>query len=110
MKLFFFLQSFERAMKFSHEQPHVWLQWSLCLISLGRYVHGFAVLKEAVRLSSTKVIPCLLAAKVCYEQLNRVRKTFIFGSKRFFSIENFKDEALYFSFSLRNNLIGSLSF
>ncbi|XP_012272364.1 tetratricopeptide repeat protein 7B [Orussus abietinus] len=67
-------ESFERAMKFSHEEVHVWTQYALCLISLGRYTHAYSVLKVVARLSPQKVMPCLLAARVCYEQLNSIQE------------------------------------
>ncbi|KAF7408227.1 hypothetical protein HZH68_003074 [Vespula germanica] len=65
-------ESFERAMKFSHEEAHTWTQYALCLISLGKYMHAYTVLKVVARLSSHKVVPCLLAARLCYEQFNRI--------------------------------------
>ncbi|XP_063224947.1 tetratricopeptide repeat protein 7B [Bacillus rossius redtenbacheri] len=65
-------ESFERAMKFSFEEHHVWTQFGLCLVSMGHYGHALAVLKEVARLTPTKVMPCLLAARVCYEHLNKV--------------------------------------
>ncbi|GAB1861018.1 Tetratricopeptide repeat protein 7B [Camponotus japonicus] len=65
-------ESFERAMKFSHEEAHVWTQYALCLISMGRYMHAYKVLKVVARLSPQKVMPCLLAARLCYEQLNMI--------------------------------------
>ncbi|XP_076163530.1 tetratricopeptide repeat domain 7 isoform X1 [Ptiloglossa arizonensis] len=67
-------ESFERAMKFSHEEAHVWTQCALCLISMGRYMHAYRVLKVVTRLSPQKVMPCLLAAKLCYEQLNMIKE------------------------------------
>lgn len=63
-------------MKFSHEEAHVWTQCALCLISMGRYMHAYRVLKVVARLSPQKVMPCLLAARLCYEQLNMVRIVF----------------------------------
>jgi len=65
-------ESFERAMKFSFEEPHVWMQHALCLYTMGQYSHAVAVLKEVSRLLPTKVIPCLLAARICYEHLNQI--------------------------------------
>ncbi|RLU17711.1 hypothetical protein DMN91_009948 [Ooceraea biroi] len=65
-------ESFERAMKFSHEEAHIWTQYALCLISMGRYMHAYRVLKVVARLSPQKVMPCLLAARLCYEQLNMI--------------------------------------
>lgn len=65
-------ESFERAMKFSHEEAHTWTQYALCLISLGKYMHAYTVLKVVTRLSPHKAVPCLLAARLCYEQFNRI--------------------------------------
>ncbi|XP_068086272.1 tetratricopeptide repeat protein 7B isoform X2 [Anabrus simplex] len=65
-------ESFERAMKFSFEEPHVWMQHALSLVAMGNYAHALAVLKEVARLVPNKVVPCLLAAKICYEHLNQV--------------------------------------
>ncbi|CAG2056515.1 unnamed protein product [Timema podura] len=53
-----------------HEEPHVWTQYGLCLVSMGHYVQALSVLKEVARLTPTKVTPCLLAARICYEHLN----------------------------------------
>lgn len=61
-------------MKFSHEEAHIWTQYALCLISMGRYMHAYRVLKVVARLSPQKVMPCLLAARLCYEQLNMVSR------------------------------------
>lgn len=59
-------------MKFSYGEVHVWTQYALCLISLGQYVHAYNVLDKASKLAAQKVMPCLLAAKLCYEHLNKV--------------------------------------
>ncbi|XP_043275084.1 tetratricopeptide repeat protein 7B isoform X2 [Venturia canescens] len=67
-------ESFERAMKFSHQEVHVWTQYALCLINLARYTHAYAVLKVVARLSPSKVVPCLLAARLCYEHLNMIKE------------------------------------
>ncbi|XP_014242615.1 tetratricopeptide repeat protein 7B isoform X2 [Cimex lectularius] len=63
-------ESLERALKFSYEETHIWLQRALCLESLGQYIQGFAVAKEVARMLPNKVTPCLLAAKICYQHLN----------------------------------------
>ena len=39
-------------------------------------MHAYRVLKVVARLSPQKVMPCLLAARLCYEQLNMVRIMF----------------------------------
>nr|XP_022901602.1 tetratricopeptide repeat protein 7B isoform X1 [Onthophagus taurus]XP_022901603.1 tetratricopeptide repeat protein 7B isoform X2 [Onthophagus taurus] len=63
-------ESLERAMKFSFDEPHLWKQHALSLISMGRNEHALSVLKEVIRLEPTKSINNLLAAKLCYEHLN----------------------------------------
>lgn len=65
-------ESFERAMKFSHSEGHVWMQHALCLISLGKHALAYSVLKIVTQLSPQKVMPCLLAARLCYANLNLV--------------------------------------
>ncbi|KAK0159729.1 hypothetical protein PV327_010814 [Microctonus hyperodae] len=67
-------ESFERAMKFSHEEVHVWMQYALCLINLGRYSQAHSVLEVVARLSPQKVMPCLLSARLCYEHLNLIKE------------------------------------
>jgi len=39
-------------------------------------MHAYRVLKVVARLSPQKVMPCLLAARLCYEQLNMVNYIF----------------------------------
>lgn len=65
-------ESFERAMKFSYEEPHVWEQQALSLICMGRFTHALAALQEVTRLQAYKALPCMLAARLCYEHLGRV--------------------------------------
>ncbi|KAG8235328.1 hypothetical protein J437_LFUL003611 [Ladona fulva] len=65
-------ESFERALKFSFEEPHVWMQRALCLVSSGKYALALPVLSQVSRLLPTSPLPCLLAARLCYEHLNRV--------------------------------------
>lgn len=67
-------ESFERAMKFSHGESHVWMQHALCLISLEKHGLAYSVLKIVTRLSPQKVMPCLLAARLCYANLNLVQE------------------------------------
>lgn len=57
-------------MKFSFEEPHLWKQHALSLISIGRYEQALSVLKEVIRLEPNKAVNCLLAAKLSYEHLN----------------------------------------
>ncbi|CAG0879431.1 unnamed protein product [Darwinula stevensoni] len=63
---------FERAMKFSFEEKHIWSQFALCLYSSGLYPRSLATLKEAIRLSPSATHLHLLAARTCFEHLNQV--------------------------------------
>ncbi|XP_034253194.1 tetratricopeptide repeat protein 7B [Thrips palmi] len=65
-------ESFERAMKFSANEPMAWLQHALCLITAGKHAHGLSVLREATILDPASVSPCLVAARACYETLNLI--------------------------------------
>ncbi|KAK5650974.1 hypothetical protein RI129_002003 [Pyrocoelia pectoralis] len=63
-------ESFERAMKFSFEESHVWRQHALSLITAGRYVDALGIFKEVIRLEPNQSVNCLLVARLCYEHLN----------------------------------------
>ncbi|CAB0019312.1 unnamed protein product [Nesidiocoris tenuis] len=63
-------ESLERALKFSYEEPHIWFQRALCLENMGQYGLALTVTKEVARMLNTKVMPCLLAAKICFQHLN----------------------------------------
>lgn len=61
-------------MKFSFEEPHVWEQHALSLMSMGCHLHALAVLKEVAHLQPTRAMPCMLAARLCFEHLGRTRE------------------------------------
>lgn len=65
-------ESLERALKFSYEESHIWMQRALCLENMGRYIEALAILKEVIRMQTTKVMPCLLAARICYAHVNDI--------------------------------------
>ncbi|KAM7300150.1 tetratricopeptide repeat protein 7B [Ixodes scapularis] len=67
-------ESFERAMKFAFEEYHVWMQFSLALLSSGKFSRACLMLKECARLQPHNSFPCLLAAKVCLEHLGSVEE------------------------------------
>lgn len=48
------------------------MQRALCLESMGLHVQALAVAKEVARMAPSKVMPCLLAARICYQHLNNV--------------------------------------
>ncbi|XP_067119530.1 tetratricopeptide repeat protein 7B isoform X2 [Centruroides vittatus] len=65
-------ESFERAMKFAFEEFHIWFQFALSLTSAGKHNRAYLVLQECIRLQPNNPLPCLIAARICYENLNQV--------------------------------------
>ncbi|KAI5727260.1 hypothetical protein M8J76_017120 [Diaphorina citri] len=65
-------ESLERALKFSYGEAHVWVQYALCLDSMGHFDLALNVLDQVARLTPTKVLPCLLAARMCFQNLNKL--------------------------------------
>lgn len=65
-------KSFERAMKFSADDVHVWTQQALCLEAAGRHVKALEVLTQVICMQPSAVVPCLLAARICYQHLFKV--------------------------------------
>ncbi|KAL1509001.1 hypothetical protein ABEB36_003810 [Hypothenemus hampei] len=63
-------ESLERSMKFSFEDPHLWKQHALALLTMGNYEHSLAVFKEVIRLEPNNCSNRLVAAKLCYAHLN----------------------------------------
>lgn len=65
-------ESFEKALKFSFGEQHIWRQYALCLVSLGRNEQAVKALKESSKLTPQDLIPCLLSSRICYETLNQI--------------------------------------
>lgn len=65
-------ESFEKALKFSFGEQHIWRQYALSLVSLGRNEQAVKALKEASKLTPHDSIPCLLSSRICYETLNQI--------------------------------------
>ncbi|XP_074033304.1 tetratricopeptide repeat domain 7 isoform X2 [Leptinotarsa decemlineata] len=63
-------ESLERSMKFSFEEPHLWKQHALSLLTTNKYEHSLSVLKEVIRMEPDDASNYLVAAKLCYEHLN----------------------------------------
>ncbi|XP_015922937.1 tetratricopeptide repeat protein 7B isoform X2 [Parasteatoda tepidariorum] len=68
------VDSFERAMKFAFEEQHIWTQFALSLISAGKHSRAYMVLHEVARLQPKNSLPCLLASRICYENLDLPEK------------------------------------
>lgn len=67
-------ESFEKALKFSFGEQHVWRQYALSLASLGRQAHAVRALQELSKLVPHDPQPCLLSARLCYEHLGLIRQ------------------------------------
>ncbi|XP_014672709.1 PREDICTED: tetratricopeptide repeat protein 7B-like [Priapulus caudatus] len=65
-------ETFERAMKFSFEDFHIWFQFALALICSGKYKRALHVLKECMNINPSEPVIPLLAAKICLEQLYKL--------------------------------------
>lgn len=66
-------ESFEKALKFSFGEEHIWRQYSLCLVALGRNEQAVKALKESSKLAQHDTIPCLMSSRICYETLNQIQ-------------------------------------
>lgn len=67
-------ESFEKALKFSFGGQHIWRQYAMCLVSLGRNEQAITALKESSKLTPNDAIPCLMSSRICYETLNRIQE------------------------------------
>lgn len=66
-------ESFEKALKFSFGEQHIWRQYALSLATLGRHAHALRALEQSTKLAPTDAVQCLVSARICYEHLDRVR-------------------------------------
>lgn len=66
--------SFEKALKFAFGEQHVWRQYALSLISLGRHPHALNALKESTKLSPNDTVQLLMTARLCYESLGLIHE------------------------------------
>lgn len=73
--------SFEKALKFSFGEQHVWRQYALTLTSLGRHSHALIALKESSKLSPGDNLPSLISAKICYEHLGTIKEGIDFAQQ-----------------------------
>ncbi|KAG5671399.1 hypothetical protein PVAND_001597 [Polypedilum vanderplanki] len=70
----FLHDSFEKALKFTFNESHVWRQYSLSLVSLNRYNHALNAFKESIKLSPNDTVQLLMSARICYEQLGYIKE------------------------------------
>uniref|UniRef100_A0A1B0F9M9 Tetratricopeptide repeat protein 7 N-terminal domain-containing protein n=2 Tax=Glossina TaxID=44049 RepID=A0A1B0F9M9_GLOMM len=67
-------ESFEKALKFSFGEQHVWRQYGISLMAAGKHMHALRVLQESIKLNHNDPLPCLLASKLCYESLGLIKE------------------------------------
>ena len=60
---------FERSLRFSPKDEHVWSQFALSLACEARYKRSLVVLTEVAQQNPDDSSVCLLAARLCYEKL-----------------------------------------
>lgn len=65
-------EAFEKATRFSFNEHHVWYQFALSLVCSEKYSRAYLVLKECMKLKGDDPTQKLLAAKLCYEQLDLI--------------------------------------
>lgn len=80
-QLLFLHDSFEKALKFAFNSPHVWRQYALSLVSLNRFNHALNAFKESSKLSTSDPLQLLMSAKICYEQLGLINEGLQFSYK-----------------------------
>ncbi|XP_071524615.1 tetratricopeptide repeat protein 7B isoform X2 [Panulirus ornatus] len=68
------IEVFERAMKFSHDESHVWQQFGLALVCSHKDARAILVLHEVHRLLPAEPHYCLLAARICFQQLGKIQE------------------------------------
>jgi len=61
---------FERSLRFSPKEDHVWSQFSLALAAAGRTPRALVVLQEVAVQRPQDSSVCMLAARLCYERLD----------------------------------------
>ncbi|RUS75974.1 hypothetical protein EGW08_016256 [Elysia chlorotica] len=67
-------ESFEKAMRFSFKEFHIWYQFANSLISTGKFAQALQVLAECHNLAPNNTCVCLQAAQLCYEFLQSYQK------------------------------------
>lgn len=68
------LQSYEKALKFSFNEQHVWRQYSFCLASMDKHIHAVRALKEAALLAPSDPMFHQMAARIYYEHLGQIKE------------------------------------
>ncbi|XP_067626713.1 tetratricopeptide repeat protein 7B isoform X2 [Eurosta solidaginis] len=74
-------ESFEKALKFSFGEQHIWRQYGISLMACGKHAHALRVLQESMKLTPSDPLPCLLAARLCYESLAQIKEGLDFSQQ-----------------------------
>lgn len=69
----FLHDSLEKALKFAFGEQHVWRQYSLSLISMGRHAQALNALKESIKLAPADTVQLLMLARLCYESMGLIQ-------------------------------------
>lgn len=70
----FLCESFEKALKFSFREQHVWKQYCLSLAALGRHGHALRALNETIPIDRENSLLYLMSARLCFEHLDKVEE------------------------------------
>jgi len=72
---------FERSLRFSPKEDHVWSQFALAMACEGRFLRSLVVLQEVAQQRSNDASTCLLAARLCYEKLDLLSEGVVWAEK-----------------------------
>ncbi|XP_033096529.1 tetratricopeptide repeat protein 7B-like isoform X2 [Anneissia japonica] len=65
-------ETFDRSMKFSSEEFHLWYQFALSLTCAGKFARALLVLEECHRLQPKNSSVLMMAAKICFKHLAQI--------------------------------------
>lgn len=85
---------FERSLRFSAKEKHVWSQFGLAMAAEGRFKRSLVVLSEVARQQPEDASICLLAARMCYEKLDLLAEGVMWSKKALSTEENHPQELL----------------
>lgn len=72
---------FERSLRFSPKEDHVWSQFALALACEGKFLRSLVVLQEVSQQRSNDASVCLMAARLCYEKLDLLSEGVLWAEK-----------------------------
>ena len=90
---------FERSLRFSPKDDHVWSQFALAMACEGRFKRSLVILSEVAQQRPNDSSICLLAARTCYERLDLLAEG-VEWSQRALDTELAHPQVMMFSFVL----------